>query len=181
MTLDVLLLFTLLFGYYYGYNNGMLKVFFISSVVILILFLIMGLTPFLDKFITEFLKISSPYLPFIIILFLLFFFILVFIIIYKRGIKKIGLDSPTKVFKNLSALTMTLLFFFQFSFLISFTIKAGILKPDQWRESSYSFEILETTPTFLSNLLKSSVPLVGTFFEYLNEASFKLNNESDNN
>ena len=176
MTLDVLLLLTLLFGYYYGYYNGMIKVFFIAFTVILILFLIMWMTPLLDNFLSDFFKISSPYLPFILILILLFFFILFFRIVYKKGFKEIKLDSPTKVFKNLSALIMAILFFFQFSFLISFMTKAGILKPDQWRESSYSYEILENTPTYLSNVLKSSVPLVGTFFEYLNEASIKLSN-----
>lgn len=180
MTLDVLLLLTLLFGYYYGYNNGVIKVSFISCTVILILLLIMWLTPILDNIITDFFKLSSPYLPFVLVFSLLTLSSLLFRIIYKRVLKKIEIGSPTRGLKNISAFIMLFLFFFQFSFLISFASKSGILKPERLREQSYSYELLETIPTYLSNLLKSSVPLVGTFFEYLNEASTKLNSNSDN-
>lgn len=170
MAIDILFVIMTVWGLYFGYTYGPIKVFLMVVSVMVALAAAMRFTPLTEQLISDTFEADSPFLPF-----LAFILTLLSVLFTARIVSLILLETITnqrfnKMSQYFGALVMSATFVFLFSVLVSFFQRGEVIKENTAQSTSFFYKYIVQIPTQGRAVLSIATPMVEQFIDYMNRS-----------
>jgi membrane protein required for colicin V production len=175
MGIDIVFVIMTVWGFYFGYTHGPIRVFLFVISLLLALTAAMRYTPTTAQLIRGSFETDSPFLPFLaftLTLLSVLFMLRIVSLILLETIKNERFNTGSQF---VGGVIMCLTFVFLYSVLVRFFSEANVINIETAKRTSFSYQYISKIPEGGREVLRIGTPFLEDFIEYMNRSIQQLN------
>lgn len=180
MAIDILFSMMVVFGFYFGYKFGLIRVVLYVISLLAAVAAAMRFTPMMEDMIRDTFEVDSVFLPFFAFLITLGAVLLLARVVVRLLEDVIDNRKFNIASQVIGGLLMCGVFAFLFSVLVTFFSEARVINPEEAAKTSKTYGLVRSIPDKGKVVLERVAPFIQQFVDYMQQAIKAINKRNKN-